>query len=119
MTKMEGNLGELLSAVAVLASVVYLAIQIRSNSKQARIANVQRMLEASREMMLISGRDEFIHLLQKEKQDKDALSEQETVKVRMLRMAQLKNVENAYILYSKSFGNWLREIRSEMKVDTA
>ena len=91
-----GNLGELVSAIAVVVSLIYLAFQIRENSKQSRISCIQQMLEASREMILTTASDEYLSLLQREREDKDSLSDQEQLKLRFLRMAQLRNRERIY-----------------------
>ena len=47
-----GSIGEFVSLIAVLTSVVYLAFQIRQNSKKARLSNLQQLFEAHRQMML-------------------------------------------------------------------
>ncbi len=47
-----GSISEFVSSIAVLTSVVYLAFQIRQNSKKARLSNLQQLFEAHRQMML-------------------------------------------------------------------
>ena len=42
-----GNIGEFVSAIAVVVSLLYLAIQIRQNTKTARTSTYQAVLEAS------------------------------------------------------------------------
>jgi len=93
-----GNFGELISALAVVVSVAYLAIQIRQNSKQTRLANVQRMLDASKDMMLLNSNAEYTDLRSREMSDAASLSEEDRFRMRGLRMAQLRNIETAYIL---------------------
>jgi len=43
-----GNLGELISAIAVVISLVYLAAQIRQNTKSVRTSTYQAILDSSR-----------------------------------------------------------------------
>ena len=43
-----GNLGELISAIAVVISLVYLAVQIRQNTKTLRASTYQAVLDSSR-----------------------------------------------------------------------
>ena len=43
-----GNLGELISAIAVVISLAYLAIQIRQNTKTVRASTYQAVLDFSR-----------------------------------------------------------------------
>ena len=42
-----GSLGELLAAVATLATLGYLAVQVRQNTESIRASTVQAMFEAS------------------------------------------------------------------------
>ena len=47
-----GSIGEFVSSIAVLISLIYLAVQIRSNSKETRLSNVQHLFDSQKEMML-------------------------------------------------------------------
>ena len=93
-----GNLGEFVSALAVIVSLIYLALQIRNNSRQTRLSNIQQMLDASKEMMLVSTNADFTHLFMKERLGEISQGDEEANRLRGLRMAQLRNIENAFFM---------------------
>ncbi|MCP5183701.1 MAG: hypothetical protein H6993_07045 [Pseudomonadales bacterium] len=95
-----GSLGEFVSSFAVLASLIYLAIQVRQGAKETRLTNVQQMLEASREMMLMTATPETCSLLLKAK-DYKSLTEAERLQYRMLRNAQMRNIETAFLMFNE------------------
>ena len=43
-----GNIGEFVAAIAVVVSLLYLAIQIRQNTKTVRTSTYQAILDSSR-----------------------------------------------------------------------
>ena len=94
-----GNLGEFVSAIAVLASLIYLGLQVRQSSNQTHVANAQRMLDASKEMILYSSTEDFLELYEKERAGN--LTDKGKLRLRSLRSAQLRNVETAFYMYEK------------------
>ena len=47
-----GNIGEFVAAVGVIVSLIYLAVQIRQNTKAVKVAAYQETVSASRELNL-------------------------------------------------------------------
>ena len=58
-----GSLGELIGAVATVATLLYLAIQIRSNTKQARLTNWGVLAERYMSVYSQSSNPEFADLI--------------------------------------------------------
>jgi hypothetical protein len=93
-----GNLGEFISSVAVVISLIYVAIQIRQNSRETRLASVQRVLESSRDTILqLSGR-EVQQLFANAAQGMESLDEIDQQRLKLLRTAQLRNIEIAFLM---------------------
>jgi hypothetical protein len=57
-----GSLGEFVSSVAVVISLVYVALQVKQGSKSSRIASCQSVLEASRNMMGQYSTKEYVEI---------------------------------------------------------
>ena len=63
------------------------------------MASRQRVIEASRDMITQMATREISELNMKaEKKGRDTLSEAEDYQYRLVRMAQLRNIENAYLM---------------------
>ena len=52
-----GALGEFVDSIAVVVTLVYLAIQIRHNTTSVRAATYQALVESYSEFSLLVGRD--------------------------------------------------------------
>jgi len=94
-----GNLGEFISSVAVVFSLIYVAIQVRHNSRETRLSARQSVLEASRDMIARLATREITALIVKAEQDRDSLDEAEARQYMLVRFAQLRNIENAYLMF--------------------
>ena len=94
-----GSIGEFVSSIAVLISLVYLSIQIRSNSKETRLGNVQHLFDSQKEMMLEAMN--HTELLRRANEKPDSLSHDEYSRFMLFRMANLRVVETAFILYEQ------------------
>jgi hypothetical protein len=93
-----GNLGEFISSVAVVFSLIYVALQVRQNSRETRLTSRQSVLESSRDMIARMATREITVLLTKAAKNRDSLDEAEVAQYRLVRMAQLRNIENAYLM---------------------
>ena len=96
-----GNLGEFISSIAVILSLIYVAIQIRANSKETRQASVQRVLEASRDAIIEMSSREHQELFMKARNQRDSMDEIDKSRYRLLRTAQLRNLEMAFIMHAE------------------
>lgn len=50
-----GSLGELIGAIATIATLIYLAVQIRANTRTTQASAIQFMLEGARERISMQG----------------------------------------------------------------
>ena len=94
-----GSLGEFVSSIAVVVSLIYVAIQIRQNSRETRLVSQQRALEASRDMIARMATTEATELFAKGATEPESLTNAEVLQLRLLRTAQLRNIENAYLMH--------------------
>jgi hypothetical protein len=95
-----GSIGELLGAIGVILSLVYLATQIRQNTKSLRAAAVDaaadRYIESTR---LISLNPELADLLEKGRSDYTALSGVQQRRYRLHYLANSLAFENMFQKY--------------------
>lgn len=118
-----GSIGEFVSSLAVVISLIYVAIQIRQNSRETRLASQQRALEASRDMIARMATKEVSELFAKVQADQESLTDAEKIQLRLLRSAQLRNIENAYLMHLEGvidenvFAIFPRQARNILKAD--
>lgn len=118
-----GSIGEFVSSIAVVISLIYVAIQIRQNSRETRLASQQRALEASRDMITRMATKEATELFAKGSEEPDSLTGAEILQLRLLRTAQLRNIENAYLMHlagvidSNVFSVFPRQALNILKAD--
>lgn len=71
-----GNIGEFVGAVGVVVSLVYLALQLRQNTRSVRAASFNEMIQNSIQLLEHSFRDsEFARFLATAESDPDSLDE--------------------------------------------
>ncbi|MFH1764670.1 MAG: hypothetical protein ABIF09_10805 [Gemmatimonadota bacterium] len=76
-----GNLGELVGALGVIVSLVYLAKQMQQNTTSVRAASFNSMVQNSLRLLEHSFIDsEFAHFLHRAENDPSALSPEEKVR---------------------------------------
>ena len=93
-----GNLGELIGAIAVVISLVYLAIQIRQNTKTLRTSTYQAVLDSSRsdnELVLVHPHLERVFRVGR--RDPAALTDEERPLFRHLVSQLLLNHETLFL----------------------
>lgn len=93
------SLGELLGGIGVIVSVIYLAFQIRRNSKIVNLNNLHHTLDASRQNFLASTQsNELLDVLVKSSNN-ESLNEAESIRYRFWVLSQIRNFENTYLQY--------------------
>jgi hypothetical protein len=95
-----GNLGELISAIAVVISLVYLAVQIRQNTTTLRASSYQAVLDSSRsdnELVLVHPHLERVYRIGR--RDPTALTDEERPLFRHLISQLLLNHETIFLQY--------------------
>ena len=96
-----GNLGEFVAAIATLITLVYLALQIRQNTKTVRTSTYQAILESNRqaqEPILSNPNLERIYRIGR--RDINELTAEERPLFRMLVNQLLVNYEAIYLQHS-------------------
>ena len=93
-----GAIGEIVGALGVIATLGYLAVQIRHNSRMLKLNNTQQTLDASRQSFLASLGQHNIPLLMSK--DADLTAEEEWA-MQFWVNAQMRNFENAFLQYKE------------------
>ena len=73
----EGLLGETVGALAVVASLMYLALQIRSQNRESRIASVHELNESFRQAIMSFQNAELADVFTRAKDSFETLPEPE------------------------------------------
>jgi len=119
-----GAVGELVSAIAVLATLVYLAIQIKQNTSATRAQIHQSRSEQAQEFFLFcAGSREVSELMTRLNSNPENLSEFDEVQryqIRMLCVATMQRIKNMFFqkesgflseeLYANQEGNIFRSL---------
>lgn len=91
-----GNLGEFVSAFAVVVSLLYLAAQIRQNTRQVRASTFQGVARGWQEFIYAASSDDRGLVWAKGCADPTSLNEEEAVKFALLVRAYFRGYENDY-----------------------
>lgn len=93
-----GAVAELLGGIGVIASLVYLSVQIRQNTNSVRAAAAREVLhEAQRILIQISSDPELAELNRRGGADRSSLSDAERYRFDTLVLAALRNGESLFI----------------------
>ena len=97
-----GAIAELLGAVGVIASLVYLATQIRANSHSVQASTSQAVADAAQARVLaVAQSSSLANALAKVLDSSTALTSAETIQVEFFRNASFKGFENVFFQYRK------------------
>ena len=95
-----GALGELIGGVAVVVSLVYLAIQIRDSTKAARASRAQAVLSESQAFLRVIAADTpSARVFRLGLADSGELSEDERVQFTAQLMMMFRNFENMFVQF--------------------
>ena len=117
-----GNIGDFIGGIAVVITLLYLAYQLRQNTKSTQSASYQAivssMSELSRELAFDDGRSD---LLTKGLQCPDGLSASERVRFSLLMTSYFRGLENIHFQYESKaipddvWQGWAYRIASSMQ----
>jgi hypothetical protein len=106
-----GAIAEAAGAIGVVASLAYLALQIRNNTQGLRSSAVQSITDRTVDVSLTLATDPTIsEILDRGYTALDSLSEDERRRFRQVITAQMQNYEAVYYHYRAGFleeGQWL------------
>ena len=94
-----GNIGEFISALAVVLSLLYLAVQIRQNTRQVRANTFQGVARGWQEFIYNITSDDRAVIWLKGAVDPAALDEDQRARYFLLVRAYLRGYENDYYQY--------------------
>jgi hypothetical protein len=99
-----GNVGEFLGAVAVLFSLIYLALQIRQNTRAMRVAAFQDAVRSANTWSAFSITDSGLGpLLRRGAHDLESLDESERAQFDELMLIMLRNYSASVLLEREGF----------------
>jgi hypothetical protein len=117
-----GNLGEAIAAIGVIISLVYLAVQVRQNTRSIRAATYQGVLESSRAILndFYAGPDVREFFLRAGK-SLEGLTEDDRLRLHTMGLVAFRHMDNALYQqrvgtlapdlwegYARAFAGWLR-----------
>jgi hypothetical protein len=92
------NIGQVIGAIAVVISLIYVALQIRQNTNAVRSATAQTVHEHfAKWYHLVAADDELAQIVPKGLRDYGSLSEKERVRLVATFMAFLSYSQNAFL----------------------
>ena len=95
-------LSSVIGTVAVVVSLVYLAIQVRNQNKESRLAAIHEISVAFRDSMTSLLNDDNASLILKANADVNSLNDNERLKVLVLAQRFLRVWEEAYFQYTSN-----------------
>ena len=117
-----GNIGDFLGGITVIVTLLYLAYQVRQNTKSTHSASYQaivsNMSTFSRELAYVSERSEIFSMGMMQPED---LTLSERTRFYLLMTSYFRNFENIYFQYSSNaipddvWDGWAYRIASSMK----
>jgi hypothetical protein len=94
-----GAIGEIIGAAAVVASLVYLAIQIRSQNRESRLASTHQVIEGYRTSIAWLKDPDMASIFIDAIEDYDGLSVKQRLQFDMYLTNAFRSLEEAYLQY--------------------
>ena len=98
-----GNLGSFISGVAVVVSLIYLAVQVRQNTRSVRAASFQALSESLSDRTLRLAEDADLHGIYTRGLRGEDLSEQDSQRFGTILMSLLRVSSNPFVQYRAGF----------------
>jgi hypothetical protein len=95
-----GGLGEFIGALAVVVSLIFIAREIRENSRSTRLAALQTAMESSQRIIELPARDrDLARVIRIGSNDPDSITEDEYAQYRYWLILSLRSTENLFVQY--------------------
>ena len=92
-----GAIGTFISAIAVIVSLIYLAIQTRQNTKAMKSASFHQVRESFSEIpLMLAQNSELASILGRVHSDPDSLTAEEVIRYEMILLTIVRRAESAY-----------------------
>ncbi len=102
-----GNIGEFVAAIGVIASLVYLAVQIRQNTNSVRLQVKQSIKRDSFDLRLPGIESpELADLMAKSIAEFDSLSPGERIRVNLYCASIMEHLQQVFLLRSQGLVHW-------------
>lgn len=99
-----GAVAELVGSLAVVATIAYLGVQIRQNTKFAKIDAAQQLRSAMNDVLRgISDNTDALRVYEKALTDPPALERNEKIRFDLIVLQMLRVSESLYLLYADGF----------------
>ena len=98
-----GAIGEIVGATAVVASLVYLAVQIRTQNRESRLSAMHDISVAYREGLAGTADADMADLYVKASDDYESLTRSETIRLIAGASRLFRIWEEAYLLYQAGY----------------
>ena len=106
-------IGEAVGGFAVIASLIYLAVQIRQNTKSARLQVVQAIKRDSFDLRRSSIENpEILDLFTQSISDFDSLSPAERIRVNLLCASTIEHLQHLFFLRNQGLVHWVSQEKS-------
>lgn len=101
-----GAIGEILGAFGVLVTLIYLSIQIRSNTKEVKSENVHRTTDSSNQLNILMASDERLtELWHKGLANYDDLSDTEKARFGFVQLTAFRIYDSLYYQIQRVTGD--------------
>ena len=99
-----GAVGEVMGAIAVVVSLLYVAVQIRQNTKIVAANTIQAVSTASSDItMRLAESSELSELLTKMFSEPENLTPKESMRMELILRAAFRNYENYYYQHKRGY----------------
>jgi hypothetical protein len=98
-----GAIGEIVGATAVVASLVYLAVQIRTQNRESRLSAMHDISAGYRDGLAGMAEADMGDLYAKASDDYDSLTRSETIRLIAVASRLFRIWEEAYLLYQAGY----------------
>ena len=108
-----GNIGEFIGGLAVIASLIYLAVQIRQNTKSVRLQVEQAIKRDKFDLRRVTIENpEIADLYAKALSDFDSLSPGERIRVNLICASTIEHLQHLYFLRNQGLVHWSSQEKS-------
>ncbi len=99
-----GAVGEVMGAIAVVVSLLYVAVQIRQNTKIVAANTIQAVSTASSDItMRLAESSELSELVLKIFSESENLTPKESMRMELIQRAAFRNYENYYYQHKRGY----------------